>query len=351
MEYRRLGRTDLKVSVICLGTMTWGEQNTEAEGHAQMDYAVEQGVNFFDTAELYSIPPKPETQGSTERIVGSWFKARGKRDKIILASKICGRGGNTWFRDDKSPTRVTRKQIFEAVDKSLQRLQTDYIDLYQLHFPERPMPWGSNPTRFSKAAYEQPADETPIAEQLDAFAEVIKAGKIRHLGLSNESAWGTMRFVTDSEIRGTPRVQSIQNAYSLLNRTFETGLAEVALREDVGLLAYSPLAQGYLTGKYLDGARPAGTRTTLFDRGQRYQTAGAEEAIKRYIALAREAGLDPAQTALAFVNNRSFVTANIIGATSMEQLRTDIASIDIKLSPEVEAEIDAIHQLVGNPCP
>lgn len=351
MEYRRLGRTDLEVSVICLGTMTWGEQNTEAEGHAQMDYAVEQGINFFDTAELYSIPPKPETQGSTERVIGNWFKARKNRDKIILASKICGRGGNTWFRDDKSPTRVTRSQVFEAVDKSLQRLQTDYIDLYQIHFPERPMPWGSNPSRFSKAAYERAADETGIAEQLDAFAEVIKAGKIRHLGLSNESAWGTMRFVADSEARGTPRVQSIQNAYNLLNRTFETALAEVALREDVGLLAYSPLAQGFLTGKYLDGARPAGARTTLFDRGQRYQTDGAEAAIKRYIALAREAGLDPAQMALAFVNSRSFVTANIIGATSMEQLKTDIASIDVKLSPELEAGIDAIHQLTGNPCP
>lgn len=351
MEYRRLGRTDLKVSVICLGTMTWGEQNTEVEGHAQMDYAVEQGINFFDTAELYAIPPKPETQGSTERIIGSWFKARGNRDKIILASKVCGRGGNTWFRDDKSPTRLTRKQIFEAVEKSLNRLQTDYIDLYQIHFPERPMPWGSNPTRFAAAAYERPADETSIPEQLDAFGELVKAGKIRHLGLSNESAWGTMRFVTDAEIRGTPRVQSIQNAYSLLNRTFETALAEVAIREDVGLLAYSPLAQGYLTGKYLDGARPAGARTTLFDRGQRYQTAGTEEAIKRYIAVAREVGLDPAQMALAFVNSRAFVTANIIGATSMEQLRTDIASIDLKLSPEVEARIDAIHQLVGNPCP
>ena len=351
MEYRRLGRTDLMVSAICLGTMTWGEQNTEAEGHAQMDYAVEQGINFFDTAELYAIPPKPETQGSTERIIGSWFRARKNRDKIILASKVCGRGGNTWFRDDKSPTRVTRKQIFEAVDKSLQRLQTDYIDLYQLHFPERPMPWGSNPTRFVGEAYASAPDETPIAEQLDAFAEVIKAGKIRHLGLSNESAWGTMRFVADSEARGTPRVQSIQNAYNLLNRTFETALAEVAVHEDVGLLAYSPLAQGYLTGKYLDGARPAGARTTLFDRGQRYQTAGAEAAIKRYVALARESGLDPAQMALAFVNSRSFVTANIIGATSMEQLRTDIASIDVKLSPEVEAQIDAIHQLVGNPCP
>ncbi|PTM40459.1 aldo/keto reductase [Bosea sp. 124] len=351
MEYRRLGRTDLKVSVICLGTMTYGEQNTEAEGHEQMDYALDQGVNFFDTAELYSIPPKAETQGSTERIVGSWFKARGNRDKVILASKICGRGVNTWFRDDKSPTRVTRKQITEAVDNSLKRLQTDYIDLYQIHFPERPMPWGSNPTRFSRAAFEKPEDETPIAEQLDAFAEIVKAGKIRHLGLSNESAWGTMSFVRDSETRGGPRVQSIQNAYSLINRTFETALAEVAIREDVGLLAYSPLGQGFLTGKYLDGAQPAGARTTLFNRGQRYQTAGAEAAIKRYIAVAREAGLDPAQMALAFVNSRSFVTATIIGATKMEQLRTDIASIGVTLPPELEAKIDAIHQLVGNPCP
>jgi aryl-alcohol dehydrogenase-like predicted oxidoreductase len=316
-----------------------------------MDYAVEQGVNFFDTAELYAIPPRPETQGSTERIIGSWFKARGNRDKIILASKVCGRGGNTWFRDDKSPTRLTRKQINEAVEKSLKRLQTDYIDLYQIHFPERPMPWGSNPTRFSADAYKAAGDETSIAEQLDVFGELVKAGKIRHLGLSNESAWGTMRFVADSEVRGTPRVQSIQNAYSLLNRTFETNLAEIALHEQVGLLAYSPLAQGFLTGKYLDGARPAGTRTTLFDRGQRYQTAGAEDAIKRYIAVAREAGLDPAQMALAFVNSRSFVTSNIIGATSMEQLKTDIASIGLKLPPEVEAQIDAVHQLVSNPCP
>lgn len=351
MDYRRLGRTDLKVSAICLGTMTWGEQNTEAEGHEQMDYALDQGINFFDTAELYAIPPRAETQGSTERIIGNWFKARGKRDKVILASKVCGRGGNTWFRDDKSPTRVTRQQINEAIDKSLKRLQTDYIDLYQIHFPERPMPWGSNPTRFSKAAFEQPADETPIAEQLDAFAELVKAGKIRHLGLSNESAWGTMRFLRDAEEGGRPRVQSIQNAYNLLNRTFETALAEVALREDVGLLAYSPLAQGFLTGKYLDGARPAGARTTLFDRGQRYQTAGAEAAIQSYVALAKDAGLDPAQMALAFVTSRAFVTSNIIGATSMAQLKTDIASATVTISPELEEKIDAIHQLTGNPCP
>lgn len=351
MDYRRLGRTDLKVSAICLGTMTWGQQNTEAEGHAQMDYALDQGVNFFDTAELYSIPPKPETQGATERFIGNWFKARGNRDKVILATKVVGRGSNTWFRDDGGPTRVNRKQILEAVDKSLKRLQTDYIDLYQLHFPERSMPWGSNPTRFSKAAFEPPADETPIAEQLDAFGEIMKAGKIRHLGLSNESAWGTMSFLRDSEVRGTPRVQSIQNAYNLLNRTFETALAEVAMREQVGLLAYSPLAQGYLTGKYLDGARPAGARTTLFDRGQRYQTVGAEEAVRRYVALAREAGLDPAHLALAFVTSRPFLTSNIIGATSMEQLRVAIGSAQITISTELEAKIDAIHQQVGNPCP
>lgn len=351
MQYRRLGRTDLSVSVICLGTMTWGEQNTEAEGHAQMDYALDQGVNFFDTAELYSIPPRPETQGSTERIIGNWFKARKNREKVILASKVVGRSANTWFRDDGGPTRVVRKQIFEAVEKSLARLQTDYIDLYQLHFPERAMPWGSNPTRFDKTAYETPEDESPIAEQLDAFGELIKAGKIRHLGLSNESAWGTMTFLREAEAGRRPRVQSIQNAYNLLNRTFETALAEIAMREQVGLLAYSPLAQGYLTGKYLDGARPAGSRTTLFNRGQRYETAGAEAAVKRYVAIAREAGLDPAQMALAFVNSRPFVTANIIGATTMEQLRSDIGSIEIVLSPEIESKIDAVHQLVGNPCP
>jgi aryl-alcohol dehydrogenase-like predicted oxidoreductase len=351
MEYRHLGRTDLKVSAICLGTMTWGQQNTEAEGHEQMDYAFDQGVNFFDTAELYSIPPKAETQGSTERIIGTWFKARGNRDKVILASKVVGRSANDWFRDDKGPTRVNRRQIEEAVDKSLKRLQTDYIDLYQIHFPDRPMQWGSNPTRFNQAAFEQAQDETPIAEQLDAFAALVKAGKIRHLGLSNESAWGTMNFLAEAKGADRPRVQSIQNAYNLLNRTFETALAEIAMREQVGLLAYSPLAQGYLSGKYLDGARPAGARTTLFDRGQRYQAPGAELAIKAYIALAGEAGLDPVQMAQAFVTSRGFVTSNIIGATSMDQLRTAIGSALVAISPELEAKIDAIHQRVGNPCP
>lgn len=351
MDYRRLGRTDLKVSAICLGTMTWGQQNTEVEGHEQMDYALDQGVNFFDTAELYSIPPTAETQGSTERIIGTWFKARGNRDKVILASKVVGRSANDWFRDDKGPTRVNRRQVEEAVDKSLKRLQTDYIDLYQIHFPDRPMAWGSNPTRFNHAAFTQAEDETPIAEQLDAFADIVKTGKIRHLGLSNESAWGTMNFLAEAKGNGRPRVQSIQNAYNLLNRTFETALAEIAMREQVGLLAYSPLAQGYLSGKYLDGARPAGARTTLFDRGQRYQAPGAEEAIRAYIALAREAGLDPVQVAQAFVTSRCFVTSNIIGATSMEQLRTALGSASVTISPELEAKIDAIHQRVGNPSP
>jgi aryl-alcohol dehydrogenase-like predicted oxidoreductase len=347
MQYRRLGRTDLNVSLICLGTMTWGQQNTEAEGHAQMDYAIDQGINFFDTAEMYSIPPRPETQGSTERIIGSWFKARGNRDKIILASKVLGRSQSNWLRDDGSSTELSRTQIEEAVNKSLKRLQTDYLDLYQIHFPDRPMPWGSNPTIYRH----QDGESHPIGETLEIMGDLVKAGKIRHFGLSNESAWGTMTFLKHSDAKGLPRVQSVQNAYNLLNRTYEVALAEVSMREDVGLLAYSPLAQGYLTGKYLNGARPAGARSTLFSRGQRYETPGAEEAIRKYIALARSFDLDPAHLALAFVNSRPFVHANIIGATSMEQLKADIASIDVTITPEMEEQINAIHLVHQNPCP
>lgn len=347
MQYRRLGRTDLNVSAICLGTMTWGEQNTEAEGHAQLDYAISQGINFIDTAELYSIPPRAETQGSTERIIGSWLKARGGRDKVVLASKVTGRSDFNWFREDGSTTALTRAQIEEAINKSLKRLQTDYLDLYQLHWADRPMPWGANPTVFKF----KDAPFTPIEETLEVLKDLMKAGKVRHVGLSNESAWGTMTFLHQAEVKNLPRMQSIQNAYNLLTRTYEVALAEIAMREQVGLLAYSPLAQGYLTGKYLHGARPAGARTTLFNRGQRYERPGADTAIEKYIALARKYDLDPAQMALAFVTSRPFVTSNIIGATTMAQLETDIGSAKVTISPEIEAEINEIHQLHCNPCP
>jgi aryl-alcohol dehydrogenase-like predicted oxidoreductase len=348
MKTRKLGRTGLDVSLICLGTMTWGQQNTEAEGHAQMDYALDQGVTFWDTAEMYSIPPMRETAGSTERIIGNWFKTRGQRDKVILASKVAGRSDFDWLREGNIKARLTRAQINEAIDKSLQRLQTDYIDLYQLHWPDRPIIWGSNPTVYE---HMQAKDETPIEEILRALDDLVKAGKIRHIGLSNESAWGTMGFLKLNEFKGLSRVQSVQNAYNLLNRTAETALAEIFMREEVGLLAYSPLAQGYLTGKYLDGARPAGARNTLFNRGQRYEKPGAETAIKAYVALAKEFNLDPAQMALAFVNTRPFLCSNIIGATSMEQLKIAISSIAVEVTPELEARINAIHQVHMNPAP
>ena len=349
MEMRKLGRTGIDVSLICLGTMTWGQQNTQAEGHEQMDYALEHGVNFFDTAEIYSIPPKPETQGSTERIIGSWLHARKNRDRIILASKVAGRGMTDWLRDDGSKSQLSRAQMTEALNKSLKRLQTDYLDLYQLHSPDRATTqWGSNPT-----VYRVPpqAPENPIDEILDVLDSFVKAGKVRAVGLSNETPWGTMQFVQASHIHGHARVASIQNAYNFLNRTFEIGMAEVAMRENVGLLAYSPLAQGYLTGKYMNGARPAGARTTLFNRGQRYETPGADVAIEKYVGLAHEFGLDPAQMAVAFVNSRPFLTANIIGATSMHQLKSLLAWEKVKMTPELEGRINAIHQLHMNPCP
>ncbi|MCX5494309.1 aldo/keto reductase [Kaistia dalseonensis] len=349
MEYRSLGRTDIKVSAICLGTMTYGQQNTEAEGHEQLDYALDQGINFLDTAELYSIPPRAETQGSTERIIGTWLKARGNRDKVIIASKVVGRTAQEWFRGGR-PSKLVRDDIRHAIEGNLKRLQTDYIDVYQLHWPDRTVTqWGSNPTVYRLPA--PAADEVPIEETLAALDELVKEGKIRHVGLSNESAWGTMRFLSAAEAGEGPRVVSIQNAYNLLNRTYEVNLAEVTMREQVGLLAYSPLAQGYLSGKYQKGARPEGARTTLFKRGDRYETPGAEEAIEAYLTIAREAGIDPSQLALAFVTSRPFVTSNIIGATTMTQLKADIASQELVITPELEAKIDAVHQWRGNPCP
>ncbi|RTL87760.1 MAG: aldo/keto reductase [Hyphomicrobiales bacterium] len=348
MEYRKLGRTDLAVSALCLGSMTWGQQNTEEDGHAQLDYAFAQGVNFIDTAEIYSIPPRPETQGSTERIIGSWLAARKNRDKAIIATKVAGRGDARWLREGAAPV-LDRKNIRFAIEGSLKRLQTDYIDLYQLHWPDRSLPlWGAGGTTYRPPSRRA---EIPIEETLEALDGLVREGLVRHVGLSNETPWGVARFLRAAELGHGPRVVSIQNAYNLINRAFEMGLAEFAEREQVGLLAYSPLAQGYLTGKYQGGARPAGARTTLFERAQRYEKPGVEAAIDAYLALARDLGVDPAQLALAYVTSRPFVTSNIIGATTMAQLEKDLASAQVTITPEIEARIDEIHQLHSNPAP
>lgn len=348
MQYRKLGHTDIDVSVICLGTMTWGEQNSEAEAHEQMDYAVSRGVNFFDTAELYAIPPRAETYGLTERYIGSWLKKTGRRNDIILASKVAG-PADGWLphiRDEKT-RRLDAKNIQAALDASLQRLQTDCIDLYQLHWPDRKTNF------FGQLGYShQPDDDfVPVEETLEALQQQVKAGKIRHVGLSNETPWGVMKFVEAAEGLDLPRVVSIQNPYSLLNRSFEVGLAEVAIREQAGLLAYSPLGFGVLSGKYLQGAQPEGARLTRWPDYDRYNNPQALAATEAYVALAREQGLDPAQMALAYVNTRDFVTANIVGATSMQQLQSNIASIDLQLSSEVLEAIEAIHQQHPNPSP
>lgn len=347
MEKRRLGRTDVFVSKICLGTMTWGQQNTEAEGHAQLDHAWDRGVTILDTAEMYSIPPKPETQGSTETIIGNWLSARKNRDKVFVASKVAGRTTWHWIRDGQH--KLTRENIYKAVEGSLKRLRTDYIDLYQIHWPERNIPWGSNPTRYQKA--DAHADETPIAETIAVFGDLIREGKIRFLGLSNESSWGVMRYLAESDKGNGPRPVSLQNAYNLVNRTNEVNLAEIADREQVSWLPYSPLAQGYLTGKYDHGARPPGARSTLFNRGQRYETPNAAEALLAYNELARSFGVTPALFANAFVTSRPFVTSNIIGATSLAQLNEALDSADFKWTEEHQTAVDALHQKYGNPCP
>lgn len=350
MQQRRLGRTDLSVSAICLGTMTWGQQNTEEEAHQQLDSAFARGVNFLDTAELYPIPPKPETQGRTETYIGNWMLARKNRDKVIVASKVVGRTANEWFRGGR-PSRLVRTDIFDAVEKSLKRLRTDYIDLYQIHFPERQVPWGSNPNRVGNWPAPRDADETPIAETIAVFDDLVKAGKIRHFGLSNESSWGVMRFLFESEKGTGPRAVSVQNAYNLVNRGFEVNLAELCDREGVSLLPYSPLAQGYLTGKYDHGARPQGSRSQLFNRGQRYETPNAAEVQLEYNELARGFGMEPALFANAFVVSRPFVTSNIIGATTLAQLAMALDSADVKWTDEMQQAVDAIHQRTGNPCP
>ncbi|WP_277960866.1 NADP(H)-dependent aldo-keto reductase [Pseudomonas sp. RIT-To-2] len=346
MDYRRLGRTDINVSALCLGTMTWGEQNTEAEGFAQIERAKQAGINFIDTAEMYPVPPRPETYASTERIIGNYFKRTGDRADWVLASKIAGPGnGIAHIRDGE--LRHNRAHIVQALDATLKRLQTDWIDVYQLHWPER------STNFFGKLGYQHTQDDliTPLEETLEALDEQVKAGKIRHIGLSNETPWGTMKFLQLAESRGWPRAVSIQNPYNLLNRSFEVGLAEIAIREQCGLLAYSPMAFGMLSGKFENGAKPAGARLTLFSRFSRYSNPQSVAACSRYVALAREHGLDPAQMALAFVTQQPFVTSNIIGATSLEQLDSNIASFGLKLTDEVLEGIEAIHKDQPNPAP
>ena len=346
MEYRKLGNTDIDVSVICLGTMTWGQQNTMEEGHEQMDYALDQGVNFFDAAELYPIPPKAETQGKTEECIGSWFKTTGNREKIILATKVAGRSPMSWFRGEG--TKLDRENIETAVDASLERLQTDYIDLYQLHWPDRPMSmFGSGGIGYKHID----SESIPINETLEVLSDLVSSGKIRYVGLSNETPWGLSEFLKYSEMNDLPQVVSVQNAYNFLNRTYEQGMSEYYHRSQVGLLAYSPLAQGYLTGKYIDGARPEGSRTALFERGDRYEVPGANEAIKSYVAYAETIGMDASVMANAFVNSRDFVTSNIIGATTMEQLKLAVGSIEVKLDEENLQAIEQIHRNNPNLCP
>ncbi|MGM0856580.1 MAG: NADP(H)-dependent aldo-keto reductase [Pseudomonadota bacterium] len=343
MQTRPLGRTGMEVSRLCLGTMTFGEQNSEAEAHEQLDRAVAFGINFIDTAEMYPVPPKAETQGLTERYVGSWLKQRRERDDVIIATKAAGPG----LDHIRGGPRLTREHLFKAVDASLDRLQTDYIDLYQLHWPDR------STNFFGKLGYvhNEEEDATPLEETLTALKELVDAGKIRAIGLSNDTPWGTMRALQLADQLDVPRVASIQNPYNLLNRSFEVGLAEIAHREDVGLLAYSPLGFGVLSGKYLDGAKPPTGRLTLYERFKRYTSPEAEAATKAYVSLARDYGLDPAQMALAFVNSRSFLTSNIIGATTMEQLESNLASESMKLDDDLLEAIDDIHRRMPNPCP
>lgn len=344
MKYNTLGQSELQVSEICLGTMTWGEQNSEAEAHEQLDFAISRGVNFIDAAEMYPVPPRAETQGRTEAILGSWLK-RQPRHKLIVATKITSPGrGFAWVRG--GPRAIDRASVREAVDLSLERLQTDYIDLYQIHWPDRYVP------SFGTWAYD-PAQERPtlpIEAQLEALADVVRAGKVRYIGVSNETPWGVCEFVSVARARGLPRIASIQNAYNLLNRTFEMGLSEVHRRLDVPLLAYSALGFGHLTGKYLGGAQPAGARLTRFPAfGQRYAKLNVPEASAAYAALARQAGLTPAGLALAFVRSRWFNASTIIGATSLEQLRENLDSIALTLDGDTLAAIEEVHNRYPNP--
>jgi len=340
MQTRKIGSSDLEVPIICLGTMNWGQQNDETEAHKQLDYAVEErGLYFIDTAEIYPIPPETEKQGRTETYIGNWLKKRGKRDDLVIATKV-GAAHYIGTRDTGPIPHYDRKSIREAIEGSLKRLQTDYNDLYQVHFPERKANF------FGVRGYTERTHDTatPIEETLEALGELVKEGKVRYIGISNETPWGVAEYLRLSREKGLPRIVSIQNQYSLLNRTFEIGLSEMCIRENIGLLPYSPLNMGMLTGKYLNGNRPAGARFTLYERNnERYNPPHAQEAVKRYVQLAKDNGLEPVQLALAFAASRDFTASVIIGTTSVEQLKMNIDSAAVTLTPEILRGIAEIH--------
>lgn len=343
MEYSQLGNSDLHVSKICLGTMTFGEQNSEQDAHQQLDFAIEQGVNFIDTAEMYPIPPRKQTQGLTETYIGSWLKQTKHRDKLIIASKVAGPGMLDYLRNG---AQLVEEQMQQALDESLKRLQTDYIDLYQIHWPARKTNF------FCQLGYQfDDTDSTPIEETLSVLNDFVQSGRVRYIGISNETPWGLMQYLNIAKQNNWPRVISVQNPYSLLNRSYEVGLAEFSQRENINLLAYSPLGFGVLTGKYIEQKHIQNARLTLFENYSRYSNVQSQAATKKYVALARCHDISPAQMALAYVNTRPFVGGNIIGATNLDQLKENIQSIDITLSEEVIQAIEDIHQAIPNPSP
>jgi aryl-alcohol dehydrogenase-like predicted oxidoreductase len=345
MRYRKLGQSELTVSEICLGTMTFGEQNTETEGHAQLELALDYGVNFIDTAEMYSIPPRAETYGKTEEIIGSWLKKTGKRDQVILASKVIGQAD--WMPHVRNGQAcLNRENIELALENSLNRLQTDYMDLYKIHWPDRKTNF------FGKLAYPYPQKEPPtsIEETLSVLADLVKVGKVRAIGISNETPWGVMEYLRLSKKLNLPRIASIQNPYNLLNRSYEIGLSEISHQEQVDLLAYSPLGFGVLSGKYLK-QQPKNARLSLFAEYKRYSNENGISATQEYVELAKKNNMSAAQMALAFINSRPFIGTNIIGATNLVQLKENLESTNINLSDEILQEIELIHQRYPNPCP
>jgi len=348
MNFKKLGNTDIKVSSICLGTMTWGQQNTQKDAFEQMDCALDLGVNFFDTAELYSVPMKPETRGKTSQFIGAWFFKSKKRDKIILADKVAGASGMDWLRPNKEKTSLNKKQIEFACERSLKDLKTDYIDIYQVHWAERPSGAFTGKLEYE---HKNTDDSVSIEETLDALNNLVKAGKVRHIGISNETPWGTAQYLKFAEQKKISKIVSIQNAYNLLNRGFEVGLSEIAIREKVGLLAYSPLASGYLSGKYMNGAMPKNSRMDLFyDFWERYRTLHSEKTIEEYWNLAKNYNLNIVQMAIKFCEIQQFVTSVIIGATTIKQLKTNIDSVNINLDKKIITKIGEIHKKYPNPC-